>query len=97
MGIRSNLKKQALQVSQVAMEKLLSDRDRAAKVAQLVGSVQRGKQSFDKAQQDLMRVFQVAPKADFQALNKQLAGLKRRIRTLDAKLGKATGKSKTSG
>ncbi|HEX8820840.1 MAG TPA: hypothetical protein VF794_13005 [Archangium sp.] len=86
MGIRDELKKQALGASQKAMEKLLADEKRAMSVAQAFGSVQRGKQALDRSQEELMRALSFAPKSDFKALGKKLSGLKRRLRELDEKL-----------
>ena len=86
MGIRDELKKQALGASQKAMEKLLADEKRAMSVAQAFGSVQRGKQALDRSQEELMRALSFAPKSDFKALGKKLSGLKRRLRELDEML-----------
>jgi hypothetical protein len=86
MGISDDLKKQAAKVSQRAMERLLSDEKRAVKIAEAVGSVQRGKQALDRGQDELMRVFNFAPKSDFKKLGKQLSSLKRRLRELDERL-----------
>ncbi|WNG36450.1 hypothetical protein F0U61_24295 [Archangium violaceum] len=86
MGIRRNLKKQALGVSQKAVEKLMADEKRAMVVAQALGSVQRGKQALDRSQEELMRVLSFAPRSDFKAVGKKLSGLKRRLRELDEKL-----------
>ena len=86
MGIRQNLKKQALGVSQKAMEKLLADEKRAMAVAQALGSVQRGKQALDRGQEELMRALSFATRSDFKAVGKKLSGLKRRLRELDEKL-----------
>ena len=86
MGIRENLKKQALGVSQKAVEKLMADEKRAMTVAQALGSVQRGKQALDRSQEELMRALSFAPRSDFKAVGKKLSGLKRRLRELDEKL-----------
>ncbi|HLM45577.1 MAG TPA: hypothetical protein VK458_17015 [Myxococcaceae bacterium] len=86
MGIRQDLKKQALEASQKAMEKLMADEKRAMAVAQALGSVQRGKQALDRGQEELMRVLSFAPKSDFKAVGRKLSGLKRRLRELDEKL-----------
>lgn len=86
MGIRESLKKQALGVSQMAMEKLMADEKRAMTVAQALGSVQRGKQALDRSQEGLMRALSFAPRSDFKAVGKKLSGLKRRLRELDEKL-----------
>ena len=86
MGISRELKKQALNLSQKAMEKLLADEKRAMRVANVVGKVQKGKQALDRGQDELMRALSFAPKGDFKAINKQLSGLKRRLRELDEKL-----------
>jgi hypothetical protein len=86
MGIRQDLKKQALSVSQLAVEKLMADEKRAMTIAQALGSVQRGKQALDRGQEELMRVLSFAPRSDFKAVGKKLSGLKRRLRELDEKL-----------
>ncbi|MFY0567024.1 hypothetical protein ACN28E_24730 [Archangium lansingense] len=86
MSIRQNLKKQALGVSQKAMEKLLADEKRAMAVAQALGSVQRGKQALDRGQEELMRALSFATRSDFKTVGKKLSGLKRRLRELDERL-----------
>ena len=91
MGIRQDLKKQALEVSQKAVEKLMADEKRAMTVAQALGSVQRGKQALDRGQEELMRVLSFAPKSDFKAVGRKLSGLKRRLRELDEKLDEIAG------
>lgn len=90
MGLTNDLKKQAVKASQRAMERLLSDEKRAMKIAEAVGSVQRGKQALDRGQDELMRVFSFAPKSDFKKLGKQLSSLKRRLRELDERLEELT-------
>lgn len=86
MGIRDDLKKQALEVSSKAMEKLMADEKRAMAIANAIGRVQRGKQALDRGQEELMKAFHFAPRSDFKAVGKQLSGLKRRLRELDEKL-----------
>lgn len=86
MGIRDDLKKQALDVSGKAMEKLMADDKRAMAIANAIGKVQRGKQALDRGQEELMKAFNFAPRSEFKALGKQLSGLKRRLRELEEKL-----------
>ncbi|CAM4308493.1 hypothetical protein G4177_36255 [Corallococcus sp. ZKHCc1 1396] len=86
MGIRDTLKKQALGLSGKAMEKLMGDEKRAMAVATAIGRVQRGKQALDRGQDEVMKALNFAPKSEFKAVGKQLAGLKRRLRELDEKL-----------
>lgn len=86
MGIKNDIKKRALGVSQKAVEKLFQDEKRAMKIAQAIGTVQKTKQALDKGQEDLMRALSLAPKGDFKTLGKQLSGLKKRLRELDEKL-----------
>ena len=86
MALATRLKKQALELSQKAVEKLLSDEKRAMQIASAVGSVQRGKKALDAKQADLMRALSLAPQADFKALGKRLSGLKRRIRDLEERI-----------
>jgi hypothetical protein len=91
MGIRQDLKKQALNVSRKAVEKLMADEKRAMALAQALGSVQRGKQALDRGQEELMRVLSFAPRSDFKAVGRKLSGLKRRLRELDEKLEEIAG------
>ena len=86
MGLGKDLKKQAMNLSQKAMDKLFADEKRAMRIAEAVGKVQKGKQALDKGQEDLMRALNLAPKSDFKAVGKQLSSLKRRLRELDEKL-----------
>jgi hypothetical protein len=87
MGLRKDLKDRALSLSQKAMERLMADEKRAMKIAEAIGSVQRGKQNLDKTQDQVMHALNFAAKSDFKDLGKKLSGLKRRIRELDEKLG----------
>lgn len=86
MGIRSKLKKQAMGLSQKAMERLFADEKRAARIASALGSLQRGKEALDKGQQTVLHQLNFASKADFKELGKQLGALRRRVRALDEKL-----------
>ncbi|NVI97144.1 hypothetical protein HV824_03280 [Myxococcus sp. AM009] len=86
MGIKDDLKKQALNVSGKAMEKLMADDRRAMAIANAIGKAQRGKQALDRGQEELMKALNFAPRSEFKSLGKQLSGLKRRLRELDEKL-----------
>jgi hypothetical protein len=86
MGIRDDLKKQALDVSGKAVERLMADEKRAMAIATAIGRVQRGKQALDRGQEELMKAFHFAPRSEFKSLGKQLSGLKRRLRELEEKL-----------
>ncbi|MCE9671382.1 hypothetical protein LY474_26615 [Myxococcus stipitatus] len=86
MGIREDLKKQALGMSSKAVEKLMADEKRAMAIANAIGKVQRGKQALDRGQEELMKAFHFAPRSEFKAVGKQLSGLKRRLRELEEKL-----------
>ena len=86
MGFADSFKKQALDWSQKAVERLLADEKRAARVAEAVGQFQKGKKVFDQGQEELLRALQFAPKSDYKAVGKQLAGLKRRLRELEERL-----------
>ncbi len=87
MGIADDLKRQALNVSGKAMEKLMADDRRAMAIANAIGKAQRGKQALDRGQEELMKALNFAPRSEFKALGKQLSSLKRRLRELDEKLG----------
>lgn len=86
MGLRKNLKKRALELSQKAMERLMADEKRAMRVAEAIGTVQRGKQALDRTQEQVMHALNVASQADFKAIGKQLSSLKRRLRDLEERL-----------
>jgi hypothetical protein len=87
VGLTKELKKQAMALSQMAMEKLFADEDRAQKIAAAIGSVQKGKQALDRGQDQLMHAFSFATRSDYKTVGKQLSSLKRRVRELDEKLG----------
>ena len=86
MGFADRLKKEALGLSQKAMERLFSDDKRAGQIANMIGKVQQGKAVFDKGQMQVMHQLNFASKSDFKEIGKQLSGLRRRIRDLDEKL-----------
>ncbi|AKQ66537.1 hypothetical protein A176_003449 [Myxococcus hansupus] len=88
MGIADDLKKQALNVSGKAMEKLMADDRRAMAIANAIGKAQRGKQALDRGQEELLKALNFAPRSEFKAVGKQLSGLKRRLRELEEKLGR---------
>ncbi len=86
MGIGKSLKAQALEASQRALERLLSDETRATQVATAVGQLQHGREWVTKSVEDLLRTLDVAPREDFKDVGRRLSALKRRIRDLDRKL-----------
>jgi len=86
VGVGKALKDRALEASQKALEKLLSDEKRATQLAAAVEQVQHGRERVVKAGEDLLRTLDVAPKEDFKEVGRRLSGLKRRIRELDRKL-----------
>ena len=96
MGWSNGLKKQMTDLSQKALERLFADEKRATRIANAIGTVQRGKAAFDRGQDELMRALNFAPRSEFKKLGKQLAGLKRRVRELDEKVTKLTGPGASS-
>ena len=86
MGLSEDLKKQALSLSQRAVEKLMADEQRAMRIANAIGKVQRGRAAWTRGQDELMRIFGFASTSDFKALGKKLSSLKRRVRELEEKL-----------
>lgn len=88
MGLGNRLKKEAMGLSQKAMEKLLADEKRAMKIAAVVGRVQRGKEALERGQEGLLRALSFAPRSDFKAVGKRLSALKRRVRELEDKLAR---------
>ena len=71
-----------------AVERVLADEKRAAKVAQAVGAVQKGKERLDRAQESFLKGLGVATRADYKDVGKRLSALKRRVRHLAARLEK---------
>ena len=86
MGLTDRLKKEALGLSQKAIERLFADEKRASRVANVIGKVQQGKAAFDKGQVSVMHQLNFASKSDFKEIGKQLSALRRRVRDLDEKL-----------
>ena len=80
------LKAEAMGLSQKAMEKIFADEKRAARVAEVIGAVQRGKAAVDKTQRQIMNQLNFASRTDFKEIGKQLSALKRRVRDLETKL-----------
>ena len=87
MGVRKELKKQVLKAGHKAMEVLMADQDRARAIAGAIGRVEQGKQALEQGQEQLLRAMQLATKSEYKQVGKQLAGLKRRLRALDKRLG----------
>lgn len=88
MGLRKQLQEKAMGLSAKAMERLFADEKRAQKIAEAIGTVQRGKAAVDKTQTVVMHQLNFATKADFKDLGRSLSSLKKRIRALDEKLSK---------
>ncbi|HLT29913.1 MAG TPA: hypothetical protein VK013_07710 [Myxococcaceae bacterium] len=95
VSIRGKVKKQVLEVGNRAVEAFMADERRAMAVAEAVGRAQKGKQSLEQGQEELLRAMQFATRGDYAQVGKQLAGLKRRLRAiekqLDARLRDAKG------
>lgn len=87
MGVRKQLKKQVLKAGQKAVEVLMADEDRARVIAKAIGRVEQGKQAVEQGQEQLLRAMQLATRSEYKQVGKQLAGLKRRLRSLDKRLG----------
>ena len=86
MGLADRFRREALGLSQKAMEKLFADDKRATRIANVIGKVQQGKAAFDKGQVNLMHQLNFASRSDFKEIGKQLSSLRRRVRDLDEKL-----------
>jgi polyhydroxyalkanoate synthesis regulator phasin len=69
-----------------AVERMLSDERRAAKVAKAVGAMQKGKEKLDRAQENLLKNLGVASRADYKDVGKRIGAIKRRVRHLAEKL-----------
>lgn len=71
-----------------AVERMLADERRAAKVAKAVGAMQKGKEKFDRAQENLLNSLGIASRADYKEVGKRIGAVKRRVRHLAEKLEK---------
>ena len=71
------------------MERLFADEKRAQRIAEVIGSVQRGKAAADKTQTVVMHQLNFATRADFKDIGRSLSSLKKRIKALDEKLNRA--------
>ena len=96
MGWRSGLKKQVTALSQVALERLFADEKRANRIANALGTMQRGKAALNRTQDELMRALNFAPRSEFKKLGKQLSSLKRRVRELDEKISRLSERRASS-
>lgn len=88
MGLRKQLTEKAMGFSAKAMERLFADEKRAQKIAEAIGTVQRGKAAVDKTQTVVMHQLNFATKADFKDLGRSLSSLKKGIKALDEKLNR---------
>src|SRR5260370_41344116 len=75
MGWGNGLKKQMTDFSQKALERLFADDTRATRIANAIGTVERGKAALDRGQDEVMRALNFAPRSEFKKLGKQLSGL----------------------
>src|SRR5260370_35879612 len=91
MGWGNGLKKQMTDFSQKALERLFADEKRATRIANAIGTVQRGKAALDRGQDELMRALNFAPGSEFKKLGRQLAGRKERGRGVGEEVKKSTG------
>ena len=88
-----NLRTRAMGYLGRAVERMLSDEQRAAQVAKAVGAVQKGKEALDRAQENFMRAFGFAARSDYRDVGKRLSALKRRVRHLAEKVEKMKTRS----
>lgn len=86
MGFASKLKQRVLGFGQKAVERLFSNQKRAQRVVEALGKAQQAKKSIDSTQRVVMHQLNFATRQDFKDLGRQLSGLKKRLRSLDAKL-----------
>jgi hypothetical protein len=85
---KQDLKARTFALVGKTMEKLLSDEQRAAKVARAVGTVQKSKDVYDKAQESFMRAMNMPSKRDYKDMGRRISALKRRVRHAAEKLEK---------
>lgn len=86
VSIRRKVKKQVLEAGNRAVGAFMADEGRAMAVAGAVGRVQKGKQTLEEGQEEVLRAMQFATRSEYAQIGKQLAGLKRRLRALEKKL-----------
>ncbi len=71
-----------------AVERVLADEKRAAKVAKAVGAVQRGRQALVKAQESFSKAVGFPSKRDYKDVSKRISALRRRIKHVAEKVEK---------
>ena len=81
-----DLKHRTVGIVGKAIERVLADEKRAAKVARAVGAVQKGKEAIDRAQENLLKNLGVATCSDYREVGKRVSSLKRRVRHMAEKL-----------
>ncbi len=83
-----DLKSKTVGILGKAVERMLADERRAAKVAKAVGAVQKGKEKLDRAQENLLKNLGIATRTDYKDVGKRIGAIKRRVRHLAEKLEK---------
>ena len=86
MGFSDRLKREALGLSQKAIERLFADDKRASQLATVIGKVAQGKAALDQGQATLLHQLNFATRGDFKELGKRLSALRRRVREVGEKL-----------
>ena len=81
-----DMRKRALGALTKAVERVLADEQRAAKVAKAVGTVQKGRDILEQAQENVMRAVGIATRRDYKDVSKRISALKRRVRHLAERL-----------
>lgn len=86
MGLVDTLFSKGSDIAGKAMQKLFEDEQRAQRIAEVVGMVQRGRKALDDAQESALKNLGVVSSGDMKAAGKRLAQLRKSARALDEKL-----------
>lgn len=71
------------------IRKVLSDEAAARRLRRVLAAVQKGKERFDGARERVLGAVGIAGRDEWRRLSRRLAGTRRRLRELDARLARA--------
>lgn len=92
MGVLKQLKDRSARLSGKALEKLFEDPQRAERIAQAAGAVQRGKRRIETAQGQVLHAMGFASQGDYAELRKRISAARRQAKHLLEQLETLSGR-----
>lgn len=86
MGITDRMKSQGMRLGMKAVTKVLESPDRAEKIMDAVGSVQRTQERFEETAQRMLNMGNLPSRDDVKALNRKVGRLRREAKKVLAGL-----------